>query len=69
MKKGGRRTEIDALNGALVREGEALGIATPYNRAITWMVKAREAERMQNLHGAPIDYAALEKEIKAGGAA
>ncbi|MBT5780541.1 MAG: 2-dehydropantoate 2-reductase [Rhodospirillaceae bacterium] len=67
--EGGRRTEIDALNGALVREGEALGIATPYNRAITWMVKAREAERMQNLHGAPIDYAALEKEIKAGGAA
>ena len=34
----GRRTEIDALNGALVREGRALGIATPYNQAVTWMV-------------------------------
>ena len=67
--EGGRRTEIDALNGALVREGEALGIPTPYNRAITWMVKAREAERMQNLHGAPIDYDALEAEIKSGGGA
>ena len=62
--EGGRRTEIDALNGALVREGEALGIATPYNRAITWMVKARQAERMQSLHGPAIDYEALEKEIK-----
>jgi 2-dehydropantoate 2-reductase len=31
-----RETEIDALNGAVVREGAALGIPTPYNQAITW---------------------------------
>ena len=62
----GRRTEIDALNSALVREGAVLGIPTPYNQAVTWMVTARQSERMQNLHSAPIDYEALEKEIKGG---
>ena len=65
----GRRTEIDALNGALVREGAALGVPTPYNQAVTWMVTARQSERMQSLHGAPIDYEALEAEIKRGMAA
>ena len=30
-----RETEIDALNGAVVREGRALGIATPDNEAVT----------------------------------
>ncbi len=39
----GRRTEIDALNGALVQRGQALGIATPYNQAIVLIVKALEA--------------------------
>lgn len=62
----GRRTEIDALNGALVREGRALGIATPYNQAVTWMVAAMQHQRMQALHGTPIDYVALEAEIKGG---
>ncbi len=66
--EGGRRTEIDALNGALVREGRALGIATPYNQAVTWMVAAMQSQRMQALHGAPIDYDALEAEIKGGAA-
>lgn len=37
-----RRTEIDAINGALVREAERLGIAVPVNRAITDLVKAIE---------------------------
>jgi 2-dehydropantoate 2-reductase len=31
----GRRTEIDFMNGTVVREGERLGIPTPYNRAVT----------------------------------
>ncbi|MDA0229378.1 MAG: 2-dehydropantoate 2-reductase [Proteobacteria bacterium] len=65
----GRRTEIDALNGALVREGRALGIATPYNEAVTWMVAAMQHQNMQVMHGAPIDYEALEAEIKGGAAA
>jgi 2-dehydropantoate 2-reductase len=34
-----RRTEIDAINGAVVREAEHLGISVPYNRMITDLVK------------------------------
>ena len=34
-----RQTEIDAINGALVREAERLGVATPLNQAITDLVK------------------------------
>ena len=40
----GRATEIDSQNGALVREGRALGIATPCNEALTLLVKAREKQ-------------------------
>lgn len=39
----GKRTEIDALNGALVALGSKIGIDLPYNNAITLLVKAREA--------------------------
>jgi 2-dehydropantoate 2-reductase len=42
----GRRTEIDALNGALVREAATLGLAAPYNDAIAAAVKGLEAARM-----------------------
>lgn len=35
-------TEIEAINGAIVRRGEALGVATPVNRCITQMIKAME---------------------------
>lgn len=41
----GRPTEIDAINGAVTREGARLGIATPANEAITVLVKAVEAKR------------------------
>lgn len=34
----GQLTEIDYLNGAVVREGQAAGIATPVNAAITALV-------------------------------
>jgi 2-dehydropantoate 2-reductase len=61
----GRRTEIDALNGALVREGQALGLATPYNQAIAWLIEAMQSHRMQSLHGPAIDYEALEREAQA----
>ena len=38
----GKRTEIDHLNGAVVRLGEALGIATPVNRTLNALIKLRE---------------------------
>ncbi len=37
-----RRTEIDAINGAVVREAEHLGIPVPYNRMITDLIKVIE---------------------------
>jgi 2-dehydropantoate 2-reductase len=60
----GRRTEIDALNGALVREAKALGIATPYNEAVVAMVKGLEKSRRQALHEPPRDYKKLEEEAE-----
>ena len=38
-----KRTEIDFINGALVRKGEELGIDTPYNRTLTLLVKSLES--------------------------
>lgn len=38
-----RQTEIDYINGALVREGEALGVEAPLNRAIASLIKGLEA--------------------------
>jgi 2-dehydropantoate 2-reductase len=38
----GRPTEIEAINGAIVREGARLGIPTPYNQALRLLVKAHE---------------------------
>jgi 2-dehydropantoate 2-reductase len=60
----GRRTEIDALNGALVREARALGIAAPYNEAIVAVVKGLEISRRQALHEPPRDYKKLEEEAE-----
>jgi 2-dehydropantoate 2-reductase len=37
-----RRTEIDAINGAVVREAERLGISVPYNQMITHLIKVIE---------------------------
>lgn len=39
----GSPTEIHAINGAVVREGARLGVATPYNQVITELVTALEA--------------------------
>ena len=39
----GRRTEIDHLNGFVVRAGERLGIPTPANRVLHTLVKLAEA--------------------------
>lgn len=40
----GKRTEIDYLNGLIVRRGEALGIATPANRVLWALVKLLEGK-------------------------
>ena len=37
-----RRTEIDVVNGAIVEAGKRLGIPTPYNDSMVWLVKALE---------------------------
>lgn len=37
--KRGRLTEIDALNGYVVRESEKLGLKAPYNDALTRLIK------------------------------
>jgi len=37
-----RKTEIDTINGAVVREAEKLGISVPFNQAVTDLVKAIE---------------------------
>jgi len=41
-----RRTEIDAINGAIVEKGEELSIPTPVNRALTSLVKIEESKYM-----------------------
>jgi 2-dehydropantoate 2-reductase len=38
-----KRTEIDYINGAILRQGKGLGIATPVNEALTHLVKTIEA--------------------------
>jgi len=37
-----RKTEIDAINGAVVREAQSLGIPIPFNQTVTDLVKAIE---------------------------
>jgi 2-dehydropantoate 2-reductase len=59
-----RETEIDALNGAVVREGAALGIPTPYNQAITWMVKSLQDKRIRTARNPNIDYDEMERRAK-----
>lgn len=42
--KAGRMSEIDAINGAIVRVGGELGIDTPCNSTITALVRAKERQ-------------------------
>jgi len=39
----GKKTEIDSLNGFIVRKGRALGVPTPINHALFSLVKLAEA--------------------------
>ena len=41
----GKRSEIDFLNGLIVRRGDALGIATPANRVLWALVKLMESKQ------------------------
>ena len=43
----GRPTEIDALNGALVREAEGVGLGAPVNALMTQLVHALETKHAQ----------------------
>jgi 2-dehydropantoate 2-reductase len=47
----GKRSEIDHLNGKVLRLGEALGIATPVNRVLHTLVKALEARQVAEAPG------------------
>lgn len=38
-----RRTEVASLNGAIARRGEVQGVATPVNRILADLIRAREA--------------------------
>jgi 2-dehydropantoate 2-reductase len=61
-----RDTEIEALNGAVARLGRELGIATPFNEAITWMVRSIEHHRMFAAAHPDVDYAEIERRAKKG---
>ena len=37
-----RRCEVDAINGAIPRLGNPLGVATPTNETVVGIIKARE---------------------------
>lgn len=62
----GRRTEIDALNGALVREAKALGVPVPANEALVALLKGRELARMRAVNEPGLDYDAWEARIASG---
>ncbi len=46
--KQGKRTEIDALNGAIVKMGKELDINCPVNMLLTSLIKAREKMSLNN---------------------
>jgi 2-dehydropantoate 2-reductase len=38
----GRQTEVDFMNGAIVKQGEQVGVATPLNHAMWCLIKGLE---------------------------
>lgn len=62
----GRKTEIDSINGALVREAQKLGIPTPYNEALVAILKGREQSQIRAIHEPDFDYTAWEERIARG---
>jgi len=57
-----RRTEIDALNGYVVRESEKLGMKAPYNDALTKLMKGRQHVIDVDVDGSPVDWGKTEQE-------
>lgn len=49
----GRPTEIDSLNGYVVRESQRLGLSAPYNDALTRIVKGRQYQPEGERHHIP----------------
>jgi 2-dehydropantoate 2-reductase len=49
----GRRIDIDALNGAVVRMGEDLGVPVPINRVLTDLIRARERFSQRRMNPSP----------------
>ena len=49
----GKASEIDHLNGFIVRRGEALGVATPANRALWALVRLLEQKQSRAAEARP----------------
>jgi 2-dehydropantoate 2-reductase len=62
----GRRTEIEALNGALIREAKAMGIKVPNNEALVALLKGRELHQQRRIHEPDLNFDAWEARIAAG---
>ena len=60
----GRRTEIESLNGALVREAKALGVAVPHNETIWAAVSGIDARHARERTSPELDEAALEERAR-----
>lgn len=56
----GRRTEIDSLNGALLKEARALGVAVPFNEAVVLAIKSIEARNAARAKAPRVDEPASE---------
>jgi 2-dehydropantoate 2-reductase len=46
-----RTTEIDAINGAIIREGKRVGIATPFNEEVVQQIRTMEERYNQDTTG------------------
>lgn len=42
-----RQTEIEVINGAIVEAGKEVGVATPYNQAMVWLIQAAQSKYLQ----------------------
>jgi 2-dehydropantoate 2-reductase len=40
----GRKTEIETITGAVVREGLRLGVPTPHNQTLLWMIRGLDSD-------------------------
>lgn len=43
-------TEVEMINGVIVREGDRLGIHTPVNRTLTYLVQAIQDTQREKVH-------------------